>query len=74
MKQEWKDPRIDVQKFIPNEYATSPICAAMNGGKILVRLFVNALTDASSKPYDDTWQGKNLGFWDDRFDFLTHGA
>ena len=45
MKQEWKYPRIDVQKFIPNEYAASS-CGLMNG--ILIRMLRGTLTDGAS--------------------------
>lgn len=66
MKQEWKDPRIDVQKFIPNEYAAS-ICVGFGKTGIIARLF-QELTDGKNE------KGlKDKGFRDDGFDFLTGG-
>lgn len=70
MKQEWKDPRIDVQKFIPNEYAASS-CGLMNG--ILIRMLRGTLTDGASEWLDSeaSWKGKDKGFMDDHFDNLA---
>lgn len=70
MKQEWKYPRIDVQKFIPNEYAASS-CGLMNG--ILIRMLRGTLTDGASSWPDSqaSWKGKDKGFMDDHFDNLA---
>lgn len=70
MKQEWKDPRIDVQKFIPNEYVAMQ-CLYFKTPNILVRLF-KSLTDARADDTGNDWQGDKMGFQDDCFDFLTH--
>lgn len=72
MKQEWKDPRIDVQKFMPNEYATSTKCVYFSRPNILVRLF-KSLTDARAD-LENAWQGDKMGFNDDCFDYLTHSS
>ena len=68
MKKEWKAPRIDVQKFIPNEYASS-ICVRFSITGIIARLF-QELTDGNSS-YVDPFKGPNTGFKDDSFDFLA---
>ena len=68
MKKEWKAPRINVQKFIPNEYA-STICVRFSITGIIARLF-QKLTDGNSS-YENPFKGPDTGFKDDSFDFLA---
>ncbi len=77
MKQEWKDPRIDVQRFIPSEYVAS--CLAFESGIVVTGSVSGILTDCMCKPdgagagwkppYE--WQSPDGGFKDDHFDYLS---
>lgn len=77
MKQEWKDPRIDVQRFIPSEYVAS--CLAFESGIVVTGSVSGILTDCMCKPDNEpddwtpplAWQSPDWGFNDDHFDYLS---
>lgn len=64
MKKEWKEPRIEVQKFIPNEYVAA--CSYFSGTNIVIQQPFSQ-TDGKS----DTPEQKLMGFSDDQWDFLA---
>ena len=70
MKKEWVEPRIEVQKFTPNEYVAA--CYYFGGTHIILRQ-QRPGTDGRTKPYDTSWQGRRCGFSDDGWDFLSQG-
>ena len=59
MKKEWVEPRIEVQKFTPNEYVAA--CYYFGGTHIILRQ-QRPGTDGRTDPYDPSWQGRNMGF------------
>ena len=69
MKKEWVEPRIEVQKFTPNEYVAA--CYYFGRTNIILRQ-QRPGTDGRTNPEFD-WQGKNKGFKDDGWDFLSQG-
>lgn len=69
MKKEWVEPRIEVQKFTPNEYVAA--CYYFKGTHIILRQ-KRPGTDGRTKPQYE-WQGPNMGFKDDGWDFLSYG-
>lgn len=78
MKKEWKDPRIDVQKSMPNEYVATN-CYYFLETNIIVRLF-KELTDGKANPdipedeIDPTYPDYDKGFHDDYFDFINNSG
>ena len=70
MKKEWVEPRIEVQKFTPNEYVAA--CYYFGGTHIILRQ-QRPGTDGRTKPYDTSWQGRLCGFSDDGWDFPSQG-
>lgn len=69
MKKVWVEPRIEVQKFTPNEYVAA--CYYFGSTNIILRQ-KRPGTDGRTDPQFD-WQGENKGFKDDGWDFLSQG-
>lgn len=70
MKKEWVEPRIEVQKFTPNEYVAA--CWLVSKGDNHVVLDICPTDGKLTTPNNPkTWN--HMGFNDDGFDFLTGG-
>lgn len=70
MKKEWKEPKIEVQKFMPNEYVAA--CWVFTETNVVVTTPVSGgvLTDGRTDT-PSNWQGPTMGFSDDHFDYLN---
>ena len=70
MKKEWVEPRIEVQKFTPNEYVAACWLVSKENNHVVLDICpTDGKLTTPNKP--KTWN--RLGFNDDGFDFLSGG-